>query len=271
MCDEIGLSNGDLDFDDHDSDLLYSNGHFLGNSPIGKIYYSTSHLNMYQHWTLVVVVDDEYSILGLLKQLLWSVDSTRSPSEKNEIQSISSSSTLPFKTTLSEQLSDHFYRTHENHFAEMAFSSHLSCGPSEQHKQCFRQTLPSLLLLLFWPRENQRSHSMPLNVWLWAKHETGYYTMDVVWLVETNRHRHFFAYRIMEYKRMVKKPCAFYKSASICVYRFTRHSRFSVGTNEIQFILVNADFNQISFCLCKISMRDEDDLGYLTSNYYIVL
>lgn len=36
MCDEIGLSNGDTDFGDDDTDLLYSNGHFLGNSPIGK-------------------------------------------------------------------------------------------------------------------------------------------------------------------------------------------------------------------------------------------
>lgn len=36
LCDEIGLSNGDTDFGDDDTDLLYSNGHFLGNSPIGK-------------------------------------------------------------------------------------------------------------------------------------------------------------------------------------------------------------------------------------------
>lgn len=33
LCDDIGL-NGDS-FDDDDSDLLYSNGHFLGSSPIG--------------------------------------------------------------------------------------------------------------------------------------------------------------------------------------------------------------------------------------------
>lgn len=36
LCDEIGLSNGDMSFDDDDTDLLYSNGHFLGSSPIGK-------------------------------------------------------------------------------------------------------------------------------------------------------------------------------------------------------------------------------------------
>lgn len=36
LCEEIGLSNGDTNFDDDDTDLLYSNGHFLGSSPIGK-------------------------------------------------------------------------------------------------------------------------------------------------------------------------------------------------------------------------------------------
>lgn len=35
LCEDIGLSNGDS-FDDDDTDLLYSNGHFLGSSPIGK-------------------------------------------------------------------------------------------------------------------------------------------------------------------------------------------------------------------------------------------
>lgn len=37
LCDDIGLSNGDLDFVDHETEALYSNGNFLGNSPIGKI------------------------------------------------------------------------------------------------------------------------------------------------------------------------------------------------------------------------------------------
>lgn len=36
LCEEIGLSNGDTHFDDDDTDLLYSTGHFLGSSPIGK-------------------------------------------------------------------------------------------------------------------------------------------------------------------------------------------------------------------------------------------
>lgn len=37
LCDEIGLSNGDDDdFDGDGSDLMY-NGHFFGNSPIGKL------------------------------------------------------------------------------------------------------------------------------------------------------------------------------------------------------------------------------------------
>ncbi|XP_055306272.1 uncharacterized protein LOC129570613 isoform X2 [Sitodiplosis mosellana] len=36
LCEEIGLSNGDS-FDDDDSDLLYSNGHFLGSSPIASV------------------------------------------------------------------------------------------------------------------------------------------------------------------------------------------------------------------------------------------
>lgn len=42
LCEEIGLSNGNGGVggthfdDDDDTDLLYSNGHFLGSSPIGK-------------------------------------------------------------------------------------------------------------------------------------------------------------------------------------------------------------------------------------------
>lgn len=39
LCEEIGLSNGNSGThfdDDDDNDLLYSNGHFLGSSPIGK-------------------------------------------------------------------------------------------------------------------------------------------------------------------------------------------------------------------------------------------
>lgn len=39
LCEEIGLTNGNngTHFDDDvDADLLYSNSHFLGSSPIGK-------------------------------------------------------------------------------------------------------------------------------------------------------------------------------------------------------------------------------------------
>lgn len=39
LCEEIGLSNGNNGTrfdDDEDTDLLYSNSHFLGSSPIGK-------------------------------------------------------------------------------------------------------------------------------------------------------------------------------------------------------------------------------------------
>lgn len=53
LCEEIGLSNGDTNFDDDDTDLLYSNGHFLGSSPIGK--YNKKHLTFSNPWVLLKV------------------------------------------------------------------------------------------------------------------------------------------------------------------------------------------------------------------------